>query len=170
MINQKIEDIRTTLFRQTMFAEFELTIHEMGEQNIPLTPKVLKERYLELNDKYFGSGIVLDKEINIEWARIPHFYYNFYVYQYATGISAALALADGVLQGGKTERDAYLSFLKGGGSQYPIELLQVAGVDMRSPQPVEAAIGKFDHLIAQLRRLQGISTNPTDSKSMAVNH
>lgn len=168
LINQKIEDIRTTLFRQTMFAEFELIIHEMTEQNIPLTPRVLKERYRELNAKYFGKNAVIDPEIDIEWARIPHFYYQFYVYQYATGISAALALADRVLQGGKTERDAYLSFLKGGGSRHPIDLLRLAGVDMKSPQPVSAAIGKFDHLITQLRRLQGMASGKEDQKPQTV--
>ena len=93
-VNQKIEDIRGTLFRQTMFAEFELKVHEMAEQNIPLTPKLLKETYRQLNQHYFGDAAVIDSEIDIEWARIPHFYYNFYVFQYATGISAALALAE----------------------------------------------------------------------------
>ena len=113
LINQKIDDIRGTLFRQTMFAEFELWIHEMAEQNIPLTPKLLKDQYGLLNQRYYGSGVVFDDESAIEWARIPHFYYNFYVFQYATGISAALALAERVCHGGKAEREDYLSFLKG---------------------------------------------------------
>lgn len=156
LINQKIEDIRGTLFRQTMFAEFELWIHTMAEQNVPLTPKLLKDQYRQLNARYFGPQVEIDAEADLEWARIPHFYYNFYVYQYATGISAALALADRVCQGGTTEREDYLSFLKGGSSRYPIEMLQLAGVDMRTPQPVTAAINKFGALVKQLEKeLQG---------------
>lgn len=151
LLTQKIEDIRTTLFRQTMFAEFELFIHDMAEKNIPLTPKLLKEEFRKLNAKYFGPAVVIDEQADIEWARIPHFYYNFYVYQYATGISAALALAERVVKGGNAEREAYLSFLKAGSSKYPIEILQMAGVDMRSPQPVKAAISKFSSLIDQLK-------------------
>ncbi len=153
LINQKIEDIRATLFRQTMFAEFELLIHSSVEKNIPLTPAYLNEEYTKLNKKYFGPEMTIDNAIAIEWARIPHFYYNFYVYQYATGISAALALSERVNNGGPKERDDYLSFLKGGSSKYPIELLQIAGVDMRSPKPVEAAIKKFGDLVNQLESL-----------------
>lgn len=153
LINQKIEDIRATLFRQTMFAEFELFIHQMAEQNVPLTPKLLKSEFLKLNQFYFGPEVCVDAEAEIEWARIPHFYSCFYVYQYATGISAALALADRVLNGGIPEREAYLSFLKAGSSKYPIEILKAAGVDMRSPQPVKATIAKFGQLIGQLEEL-----------------
>lgn len=152
LINEKIEDIRGTLFRQTMFAEFELWIHDMAEKNIPLTPKLIKDFYRELNQKYFGPSVVIDEEADVEWARIPHFYYNFYVFQYATGISAALALADKVSKGGATERDAYLSFLKAGCSRYPIDILKSAGVDMRSPAPVTAAIEKFGSLVKQLEK------------------
>lgn len=161
LLNQQIEDIRATLFRQTMFAEFELFIHEMAEKNIPLTPKLLKEQSSRLNAIYFGP-VVIDPQIEIEWARIPHFYYNFYVYQYATGISAALALSEKVVNGGKKERDAYLSFLKAGSSKYPIEILKDAGVDMRSPVPVEAAIKKFRGLVDELASLVG--SNPEKSK------
>ncbi|NGX42536.1 MAG: Oligoendopeptidase F, plasmid [Chlamydiae bacterium] len=153
LINQKIEDIRTTLFRQTMFAEFELLIHEYAEKNIPLTPTLLKEEFRKLNRKYYGDSVVIDPEIDIEWARIPHFYYNFYVYQYATGISAALTLSDRVVNGGDKEREDYLSFLKGGGSRYPIDLLELAGVNMRDPQPVQQAIKKFADLVDQLEDL-----------------
>lgn len=153
LINQKIEDIRATLFRQTMFAEFELMIHTFAEKNIPLTPTLLNEEYTKLNRKYFGPEMTIDPAIGIEWARIPHFYYNFYVYQYATGISAALALSERVVNGGTKERDEYLSFLKGGSSKYPIELLKQAGVDMRSPEPVKAAIKKFGDLVNQLEGL-----------------
>lgn len=152
LLNEKIEDIRATLFRQTMFAEFELWLHEMGEQNIPLTPKFLNDRYLELNRKYFGPTFLLTEETSAEWSRIPHFYYNFYVYQYATGISAALALADRVCNGGAKEREEYLSFLKSGCSKYPIDTLKCAGVDMRSPDPVAAAIKKFTSLVELLEK------------------
>jgi len=153
LITQKIEDIRATLFRQAMFAEFELYLHQMAEQNIPLTPKLLKEKYRDLNRYYFGKDVVIDPEAEVEWARIPHFYYNFYVYQYATGISAALALANRVMNGGKKERDAYLFFLKAGCSDYPIEILQKAGVDMRTPLPVQSAITLFKDLVKQLGQL-----------------
>ncbi|MFQ5729981.1 MAG: oligoendopeptidase F, partial [Waddliaceae bacterium] len=153
LINQKIEDIRATLFRQTLFAEFELLIHELAEKNIPLTPTHLKEEFRKLNTKYFGDLPVIDPEIDIEWARIPHFYYNFYVYQYATGISAAIALTERVVKGGKEERDSYLSFLKGGCSRYPVDLLQLAGVDMRKTEPVEQTIHTFNGLVDQLENL-----------------
>ncbi len=154
LINQRIDDIRATLFRQTMFAEFELAIHEMVERGNPLTPQTLKEQFRALNEKYYGDRVVVDSEIDIEWARIPHFYYNFYVYQYATGISAALALVNGVLNGGQKERDAYLTFLSSGGNRYPIDLLRSAGVDMRSSKPVHAAIDAFSARVNDLRQLQ----------------
>lgn len=153
LINQKIEDIRGTLFRQTMFAEFELVLHEMAENDLPITPGSLKEEYLKLNKKYFGTKVVVDEEIAIEWARIPHFYYNFYVYQYATGISAALALSERVLKGGEPEREAYLNFLKSGCSKHPIQTLKDAGVDMTQEAPVKAAIGRFRQLTQALREL-----------------
>ncbi len=155
LINQQIEDIRATLFRQTMFAEFELMIHQMVEKGIPLTHQLLKQEYKKLNAKYFGPNVVIDEEIGIEWARIPHFYYNFYVYQYATGISAALALSDKVLSGGKSDQEAYLNFLKAGSSKYPIDTLKMAGVDMTSSQPVKAAINKFDKRLTELENLLG---------------
>lgn len=155
LINQKIEDIRTTLFRQTMFAEFELFIHEQAEKGTPLTPQMLKLQYRELNRKYFGPNVVIDDEIDIEWARIPHFYYNFYVFQYATGISAALALSDRVVNGGDKERQQYLNFLKSGSSRYPLETLKLAGIDMSSPAPVKAAIDTFGRLVQELNTLVG---------------
>lgn len=155
LINQKIEDIRGTFFRQTMFAEFELFIHEMAEKNIPITPKLLKDEYHRLMVRYFGPNVVIDAEADAEWARIPHFYYNFYVFQYATGISAALALADRVVSGGAKEREEYLSFLKAGSSRYPIDILKSAGVDMHSAGPVNATIKRFDTLVDQLGKLIG---------------
>lgn len=153
LINEKIEDLRGTLFRQTMFAEFELLVHDLAEKDIPLTPNLLREEYRKLNSKYFGPSVNIDAEAEVEWARIPHFYYNFYVFQYATGISAALALADRVVTGGEPERQAYLQFLKSGCSLYPIDILKEAGVDMRKPEPVKAAINKFRGLVADLRSL-----------------
>lgn len=163
LINQKIEDIRSTLFRQTMFAEFELFIHEMAEKNIPLTPMLLKEQASRLNTIYFGP-VVIDPLIEIEWARIPHFYYNYYVFQYATGVSAALALSDRVVNGGKKEREDYLSFLKAGSSKYPIEILKKAGVDMCSVEPVESAINKFRLLVDDLSLLLGKKTSSKRNK------
>lgn len=153
LINQQIEGLRGTLFRQTMFAEFELMIHQFVEQNVPLTPELLKQEYRKLNQLYFGDAVVIDQEIDIEWARIPHFYYNFYVFQYATGISAATALANKVVHGTEKDRDAYLSFLKGGSSKYPIDMLKMAGVDMTSPAPVKSAIQTFDRLLTELETL-----------------
>ena len=153
LINQKIEDIRGTLFRQTMFAEFELAIHEMAEKDIPITPAHLRETYTKLNAFYYGDSLVLDSEVGVEWARIPHFYYDFYVYQYATGISAALALADKVVSGSTADQEAYLRYLKAGSSRFPLDTLKLAGVDMRSPSPVEAAIHKFDQLVDELEKL-----------------
>lgn len=153
LINQKIEDIRGTLFRQTMFAEFELLIHTLAEQETPLTPALLRQEYHKLNQKYFGLAAVIDPEIDSEWSRIPHFYYNFYVFQYATGISAALALNERVVKGGARERDDYLNFLKGGSSRYPIDILKLAGINMLEPTPVQAAIGRFSDCVGQLNEL-----------------
>ncbi len=153
LINQKIEDICATLFRQTMFAEFELFIHDQAEKGTPLTPQLLKKEYGVLNQKYFGSTIYPDEEIEIEWARIPHFYYNFYVFQYATGLSASLYLSEKVVSGGEKDREDYLRFLEGGSSKYPIDLLKIAGVDMESPLPVFSAIDRFDNYLAELEEL-----------------
>lgn len=153
LINQEIEDLRGTLFRQTMFAEFELKLHEWAEKGVPLTPTLLKETYRNLNQDYFGSSVIIDQEIDGEWARIPHFYYNFYVYQYATGISAAHALFSQVTKEGEPARDRYLKFISSGCSQYPIDLLATAGVDMRQKKPVELAIDHFDNLVEELKKL-----------------
>lgn len=153
LINQKIEDIRATFFRQTMFAEFELTVHNLAENNIPLTPGLLKETYRKLNIDFFGPDIVIDQEIDIEWGRIPHFYSNFYVYQYATGISAAHALFEKVMQEGEPARKAYLNFLSSGSSNYPLDLLQRAGVNMQSEHPIEATLKHFDRLLQELSTL-----------------
>ncbi len=153
LINEKLEDIRGTLFRQVSFAEFELFIHECAEKRIPLTPQLLKDKYLELTKFYYGPDVVLDPEVAIEWARIPHFYYNFYVYQYATGISAALALAEKVRTEGQAATDRYLAFLSSGSSDYPIEILAKAGVDMRTAHPVSNALKEFERYIDELEQL-----------------
>ncbi len=153
LLNQRIDDIRGTFFRQVMFAEFEFMIHEWAEKGIPLTPGLLKEEYRKLNKVYFGSDVVLDEVIDIEWARIPHFYYNFYVYQYATGISAAFALFEKVKQEGEPARQQYLELLSSGSSQSPLDLLKLAGVDMRKPAPILALIRRFDDLVKQLEEL-----------------
>lgn len=152
LINQKIEDIRNTFFRQTMFAAFELKLHQLAEKGAPLTPTLLKDEYRKLNLAFFGPEVVVDSETDIEWARIPHFYYNFYVYQYATGISAAHALVDIVTKEGP---ENYLKFLSSGGSKYPLDLLATAGTDMRKPDAVEATIRHFGELTQELGSLIG---------------
>ncbi|OHD17244.1 MAG: oligoendopeptidase F [Spirochaetes bacterium GWC1_27_15] len=153
LINSRLEEIRTTLFRQTMFAEFELLIHKLVESDTPLTFQLLKKEYKKINEFYFGKEVVIDPEIEIEWARIPHFYYNYYVYQYATGISAAIALYQNVINGGQKEKDQYLGFLKAGNSKFPIDILKDAGVDMGTPKPIEKAIDYFDDLLKELEKL-----------------
>lgn len=153
LIHQILEDIRGTLFRQTMFAEFEMHLHRQIEQAIPLTPSLLKEQYLALNQSYFGDTVALDEHTAIEWARIPHFYYNFYVFQYATGISAALSLEEKVATGHTGAKEAYLLFLKDGCRHYPIETLRLAGIDMSSPAPVLQTLAIFRSLLAELEKL-----------------
>ena len=153
LVVQQLEDVRTTLIRQTMFAEFELDMHTRSEQDEPLTTDGLTERYYEMVKRYHGPAVTLDDEIGLEWSRIPHFYYNFYVYQYATGISAALALAEQVQKGDATAVNNYLGFLRGGSSKSSIDLLRGAGVDMASPAPVQAAMDRFDTLLDELERL-----------------
>jgi oligoendopeptidase F len=151
LINYEIEGIRTTIFRQAMFAEFEMKIHSLVEQGETLTPALLKDIYLELNRTYYGPDLVLDGGLEYEWARIPHFYYDFYVYQYATGLSAALALVEKANQSTEA-RDRYLQFLSSGGSRYPLDLLQLAGVDLHNPAPVQAAMKRFADLIGELKK------------------
>lgn len=153
ILNEKIEDFRGTLFRQTLFAEFELFLHGRVERGEPITPTILSEKYLELNRFYYGPELELSPLSAIEWARIPHFYYNFYVYQYATGICAAMALANRVTHGGAAEQQQYLSFLRGGNSLFPIELLRTAGVDMASPLPIEQALHRCEEVIGELEAL-----------------
>jgi oligoendopeptidase F len=150
IINKRIDDILATLYRQTIFAEFEKRTHELEESGTPLTVDVLRAEYRLLLEKYFGPDMALDDFSDLEGLRIPHFYNAFYVYKYATGISASLALAERVLSGGKPEREDYFKFLKSGGSRFPIESLREAGVDMSSPAPVEAACRAFGALVEEL--------------------
>lgn len=153
LVCREIDNFRGTFFRQTMFAEFELQIHELAERGEPLTLEVFKSVYEKLLKFYFGSEVALDDFLLLECFRIPHFYSSFYVYKYATGISAAYSLADRVLNGGEAELQAYLNFLRAGGTKYPLELLGDAGVDMASPQPIVQAAQKFSSLIDQLESL-----------------
>mgnify|MGYP001294777299 CR=1 FL=1 len=147
ILNREIDNIRATLYRQTMFAEFETRSHKIVEQNDPLTLEVIQREYKELLETYFGDKLFIDDVLTLECLRIPHFYSAFYVYKYATGLSAAIALADKVLSEGTPARDAYLGFLKLGGSKYPLDELLDAGVDMSSPVPVEKAIKHFGELV-----------------------
>ena len=153
LICREIDNFRGTLYRQTMFAEFEYQVYKAMEGNEPLTLESFKKIYRDLLERYFGSGVVLDDCLSLECLRIPHFYFSFYVYKYATGISAAYALADRVISGGETELNDYLGFLKSGGSKYPIDLLNSAGVDMLSPEPVKTALAKFSALVDELEQL-----------------
>jgi oligoendopeptidase F len=153
IINKRADDFLSTLYRQTMFAEFEQRAHELEESGVPLTAEKLRSEYRALLEKYFGPEMAFEEESDLEGLRIPHFYRAFYVYKYATGISASYALAERVLSGGEKERGEYFAFLKSGGSRFPIESLRAAGVDMASPAPVEAACAAFGRLVDQLERL-----------------
>ncbi|AEJ18876.1 oligoendopeptidase F [Gracilinema caldarium] len=153
LVNKRVDDILATLFRQTMFAEFEHRVHALEEGGTPLTVDVLRSEYRTLLTKYFGPAMVFEDESDLEGLRIPHFYGAFYVYKYATGISASLALAERVLSGGKQEREDYFTFLKSGGSRFPIESLKMAGVDMSRPEPIQAACDTFARLVKELEGL-----------------
>ncbi len=153
LLVQQIEDIRRTIIRQTMFASFELMLHELVEAGEPLTSESLTARYYDLVAKYHGPTVALDDEIGFEWARIPHFYYNFYVYQYATGLSAALALSRQIISEGQPAVERYITFLRSGSSRPSIDLLRDAGVDMTTPAPVQAAMDTYGQLIDELGRL-----------------
>lgn len=153
LINHFLEKFKGTLYRQTMFAEFEMLTHRMVEQGESLTADVLCKIYHDLNVAYFGKDIVIDPEIDMEWARIPHFYNAFYVYQYATGYSAAIALSRRILTEGKPAVEDYIRFLSSGSSNYPIELLKAAGVDMSTKEPVNQALALFKELLDQMEEL-----------------
>ncbi|WP_033578051.1 oligoendopeptidase F [Priestia aryabhattai] len=153
LLNHYLEGFRGTVFRQTMFAEFEHGVHVRAQNGEPLTPELLTKLYYDLNKKYFGDNLVIDEEIGLEWARIPHFYYNYYVYQYATGFSAAAALSKQILEEGDAAVERYVGFLKSGSSDYPIEVLKKAGVDMTTSQPIEEALAVFEEKLTEMERL-----------------
>ena len=153
IINRQVDDIRATLFRQTMFAEFEKIIHAIEEKGEGLTLDVFKSEYRKLLQAYFGPGVVLDSELDLECLRIPHFYSAFYVYKYASGLSAAVALSERVLNKTPGTVEAYLDFLKSGGSKFPLETLRQAGVDMASPEPVQSTLNLFDRRVSELEAL-----------------
>jgi len=153
LLNHYLEQFRGTVFRQTMFAEFEKIIHEKVEAGEALTPTLLSEIYRRLNVDYYGPGIVVDEDIDLEWARIPHFYSAFYVYKYATGFSAATAITQQILEKGEPAVSRYLNFLKMGGSGYPLDLLRTAGVDMTTPQPVQDGLNLFARLVEQMEKM-----------------
>jgi oligoendopeptidase F len=153
LLNFLLEQIRTTFFRQTLFAEFELRTHELVEKGEPLTAEAMNQLYRDLYQKYYGPDLAVDANAEYEWSRIPHFYRSFYVYQYATSYAAATALSKKILTEGAPEVDRYLSFLKSGSSDYPIEVLKKAGVDMRTPEPIEATIARFDEVLNEMEKL-----------------
>jgi oligoendopeptidase F len=153
IINRQIDDLRGTLFRQTMFAEFEKLIHAVEESGNALTLAVFKSEYHKLLETYFAENFVLDPELNLECLRIPHFYHAFYVYKYATGISAAVALSQRALSGEPGNVDAYLNFLRSGGSRFPLETLRTAGVDMATPVPIESTLRLFERRLTELEEL-----------------
>ncbi|MBD8003850.1 oligoendopeptidase F [Bacillus norwichensis] len=154
LINHYLEGFRGTVFRQTMFAEFEHLIHQKAQNGEALTSDLLTNEYYELNKKYFGEeNLHIDKEIGLEWSRIPHFYYNYYVYQYATGFSAATALSQQILDEGEEAVKRYIGFLQAGSSDYPIEVLKKAGVDMTSSEPIEAACKVFEEKLNEMEQL-----------------
>ena len=153
LINQELEQIRTTVFRQLMFAEFELKTHEAIENGESLTSEVLCKMWKDINIKYFGEDMNVDEEISIEWARIPHFYSDFYVYQYATGYAAASSFANSILSKGEEAVEKYKGFLKAGGSMYPIDTLKMAGVDMTTSKPLKDTLDRFNELLDMLEEI-----------------
>ncbi|HBE9728605.1 TPA: oligoendopeptidase F [Clostridioides difficile] len=152
LLNYYLEQFRTTVHRQTMFAEFEKIVHQRVESGEPLTADEFTNIYYKLNEKYYGKSAIVDKQIGIEWTRIPHFYSNFYVYKYATGFSAASALSQQILSEGSTAVDRYINFLKSGGSEYPLEQLKSAGVDMTKKESIEEALNVFAELVNKLEK------------------
>lgn len=154
LLNYYLDTIRTTLHRQTMFAEFEASAHEMAERGQPLTSENLSELYLSLNKKYYGDSIVHDREIAYEWSRIPHFYTSFYVYKYSTGIISAISIANRILKEGKSAVKDYMAFLSSGGSDDPVSLLKIAGVDLTDKRVFDAAMKEFDEVLDQFESAQ----------------
>lgn len=155
LLSYYLDMFRTTLFRQTQFSEFEARVHRMAENGQPLTYKNMCELYLELNKKYYGPHVICDDEIQYEWARIPHFYRNFYVYKYATGLTSAVSIAKGILEGGNEVKERYIKFLSSGGSDSPVELLKITGVDLTVAKPYRDAMSEFEGTLRQLKKLLG---------------
>jgi oligoendopeptidase F len=153
LINQYLEQVRATVYRQTMFAEFEKLLYEISEKGESITADMLDALWHELNVTYYGPDVVVDKEVDVEWARIPHFYWDFYVYQYVTGYSAATTLAEKIKSEGPTAQEKYINFLKSGGSDYSLNILKAAGVDMSSPRPVEITLEKFSTMLDEMEGL-----------------
>ena len=152
-LSMRASDIIATLYRQTMFAEYELLTHELVENGTPLSSDVLRKTYKDLLVKYFGPEMIFEDNSDMEGLRIPHFYSAFYVYKYATGISCAMALADKVVNGTEKDKENYFTFLKSGGSRYPIEALKVAGVDISTKEPIERALDKFKNIVDTLEKM-----------------
>ena len=157
ILNHYLEQFRGTIFRQTMFAEFEREIHKIVEEGGALTAEKLSQVYGDLNALYYGEDVIQDPQIKLEWARIPHFYYDFYVFQYATGFSAAIALCNKILNEGDSAVEAYKTFLKSGSSDYPIEVLKLAGVDMTTEKPVRDALKVFESLVDEMAMTLGVT-------------
>jgi oligoendopeptidase F len=153
ILNKMLELFKGTIYRQTMFAEYEKIIYEKCENDEILTQELLSDIYYDINKKYFGSDFIVDEQIRYEWARIPHFYYLFYVYKYATGLSAACYIVNNILSGKEGYKEKYLEFLKSGSKDYPIELLKIANVDMNDSKVVESAIQMFDETIDEFIRI-----------------
>lgn len=153
LLNHYLESFRTTVFRQSMFAEFEYIINNHLQKGGALTAEYLSKEYRKLNRKYYGDTIIVDDEISLEWARIPHFYYNYYVFQYATGFSAAVTFSDRILNGEKEDVEKYLNFLKSGSSKYPIEILSDAGIDMKTRKPIDEAMKVFSDLVKEFDKM-----------------
>ncbi len=152
-LTEFLEKVRTTIYRQTMFAEFEMIMHDKYEKNIPITEEELSSTYYKLNQYYYGDSVISDEDIRYEWLRIPHFYTPFYVYKYATGLSSAIAIASDILNGKEGAAEAYLKFLSSGGSDYPLSILKRAGVDMTTKEPIEKAIDMFKEKLEELKKL-----------------
>jgi len=156
LLDQYLENLRGTMYRQTLFADFELAMHERAEKGLSLTPEWLNAKYLELTRLYYGHDqevMKVEEGIANEWSGIPHFFYNFYVYQYATGIMASMALSDAVVKEGAPARDRYLTFLKSGGSDDPLNILKRAGVDMTDPATMTRAFKVFDHFVDEMEKI-----------------
>ena len=153
LLNHYLDSFKGTVYRQTMFAEYEAETNRMAEAGESLTADVLSKLYHDLNSKYYGTDMISDPEIAVEWARIPHFYYNYYVYQYATGFTSAVAIAHNILKNGAPAVEAYKNFLKSGCTQDPVSLLKIAGVNLETPQPIQDALDVLDTILDEMEAL-----------------